>query len=340
MQVSRLVALANRFFLIMGGGLLLAYLIVAYFRVPPFDYALLMHGAETFCFDSTTFEFGVSATGRNFYPATFYTTFCLPHHLLPHLLLALWLLIPCGLALWLAGFRSAVLVYPPLFILLLLGQSSWLVLPLYILLVYGRETPRWWYGFAFVGLAFKPHIALPAALILCWRWRHTRPILLTGALAVAAVLLPSFIMRPGWLLEWLPKGRGFEPVNLASIAYVPVRLLRLPFDPDPLALLGVWLFCLGVGVALYALLRRRRGELEIYDWILIFFFVLPLLNDYDLVVLLPLIAVRPRRLLLALTAGILTWVYAMMTLQWNMSVLVTAVLLFERFLRVERPRAL
>ncbi len=329
----------NTLLLALAAALLIAYVIVSFSTYPPYDYHLLMRGTESFCFDNANFSFGISVehVQRNFYPAPFYTTFCLPNHYTPQLLLAVWMLVPFGLAVWLADRRAAVLVYPPLFILLLLGQSSWLTMLLFIMAArHTKERPvRWWHGLIFGVSVFKPHIAFPAFVYLVYRWRNHRRTLVVGALTMLAVVLPSFVIRPGWISEWLPSGRGFEPVNLASIAYIPVRLGRIPFAPDSTVQALVWLFCLAVGIVVYILLKRQRSKLEIYDWMLLFFFVNPALNDYDLVVLLPFIANHPRRLLLAVTAGIVTWVYAMMTLQWNMSFMVMLVLLFARVWHVD-----
>ena len=69
--MSRLiVAGANRLALILGTGFLIAFLIVSYFRLPPYDYLILMRGADTFCFHNELFQFGISVeqVERNFYP--------------------------------------------------------------------------------------------------------------------------------------------------------------------------------------------------------------------------------------------------------------------------------
>ncbi|MBN1967090.1 MAG: hypothetical protein JW910_20720, partial [Anaerolineae bacterium] len=296
---------------------LIAFAAMSFMTAPPYDYALLMHGAETFCFAPDDFEFGLSL--HAYYPAPFYTLFCLPAHfaLTEAILRVLWLFVPVGLTLWLARGRAAALAYPPLGVLLLIGQSSWLLLPLYILAARddGKKPSRWWFGLIVALGVIKPHVALPAWLWLSWRWWRRRewPALITWGLALIVLVVPSFLMRPGWLLEWLPNGRGFESVNLASIALIPVQVGGLDFAPPPGALLAVWGFCALVGTGVYALLRWRRGRLTGYDWVLLFFFISPVLNDYDLVVLLPFITRRRRRLLLALTAGVVTWLFAMVT---------------------------
>ncbi len=325
-------------------GLVIAFVVISFaVEKPPYDYWLLMNGANLFCFDQAAFRYGLDL--HIYYPAPFYTTFCLPYHYAEPLLRWVWMLAPVLLTLWLARGRAAALAYPPLGVLLLIGQSSWLIIPAYIIGARDHMDRRvpWWYGLVMALGVFKPHVALPVWACLAWRWWRRREwaALIAWATGVIVLMLPAFLLRPGWLLEWLPNGRGFEPVNLASVALIPVQLAGMGFAPGPEALAVVWGFCLLVGVAGYTLLRRRRGRLTLYDWALLFFFVSPVLNDYDLVVLLPFVAQRRRRLLLALTAGIVTWLFAMMSgavsahARWSMSLLVTLALLALRLWRVD-----
>ncbi len=320
-------------------GFLIAFVTMSFVvDSQPWDYYLLMRGADLFCFDPDSFEFGRDL--HIHYPAPFYSTFCLPYRVAEPVLRWVWMLAPVVLTLWLARGRAAALAYAPLGVLLLIGQSSWLLMPPFIVAARQRDDRAvpWWQG-ALVALGiFKPHVAAPVWVWLAWRWWKQRQwsALVTWAVVMIAIVLPSFILRPNWLLEWLPNGRGFEPVNLASLAQVPVILGGLGFAPGTGELLAAFGFCLLAGVVVYLLLRWRRGKLVLYDWVLLFFFVGPFVNDYDLVVLLPFIAGRRRRLLLALTAGLLTWLFAMMSgetspfARWSMSLLVTLVLLAER----------
>lgn len=320
-------------------GFLIAFVAISFLvDSQPWDYYLLMRGADWFCFAPEHFAFGRDL--HIHYPAPFYSTFCLPYRVAEPILRWAWMLAPVFLALWLMRGRAAVLAYPPLGVLLLIGQSSWLLMPPFIVAAcqQGQSRIPWWQG-ALVALGvFKPHVAAPIWIWLAWRWWRQRqwPALAAWVAGVIGLVLPSFILRPNWLFEWLPNGRGFEPVNLASIAQVPVILGGLAYAPGTSGLLGVVSFCLLIGLIVYGLLRWRRGTLALYDWVLLFFFVSPFVNDYDLVVLLPFIARSRRLLLLALTAGILVWLFAMLSgvtsdhYRWSMSVLVTLVLIGER----------
>lgn len=335
----------NMTIIVIGIALVLTYWGVGEFirGLPPYDYLHLMSSSQQFCYSQSTFEFG----WPHLYPATFYTTFCGFYHYAPPVLSFLWLMIPTLLVLWLSGRRAAVLVYPPFVILLILGQSTWLIIPIYALIVFVLEQNKplkWWQGILLAGTVFKPHIAILGVIWLIYRGFKYRGFWMTAFVTWFLLTVPGIFMRPTWLFEWLPSGRGFEPISLGSIAIIPVRLLGLDvsrvigMDPGPVNQLIVWFFCGALTVILLLLLRRRRGRLTIYDWLLVFCFANPLLNDYDLVILLPFVARYPRRLLLTLVCSLAVWVYVLMTGysagtlgQYNAVLLITTVLLFERF---------
>lgn len=322
-------------------ALYIAFIIVSFQTYPPYDYSLLMRGADSFCYNPSQFVYG--RLYDNYYPAPFYTTFCVPLRLAPDVLRFLWLVVPFVLVLVLSGWRAAVFASPALFILFLLGQSTWILLPLYMLGVHYSEggRVRAWHGWL-LGLAvLKPHIALPAALYLLWHWRRQRWALVWAVVSVTIITLPSFFIMPNWPIQWLSNTRGFEPINLASIAFLPRNGLGLSAIPSTSEQVLVWLFCIAIALVLYRLLLWRRKQVIWYDLVLIYFLTLPLINDYDLVVLLPFIGDRPRRLLLSNTAGILAWIIVAFTFvnldkaRWSMSFFITFILLVVRFARLD-----
>src|SRR5690606_6896582 len=122
----------NILFIVIGIAIVLSYWGIGEFirGIPPYDYLHLMNSSRVFCYSQATFEFG----WPHLYPATFYTTFCGFYLYAAPVLSFLWLVIPIVMALILSGRRAAVLVFPPLVILLILGQSTWLILPIYMLI--------------------------------------------------------------------------------------------------------------------------------------------------------------------------------------------------------------
>lgn len=319
----------------------------------PFDYRILMDSAERYCYAPDSFQYGitrypVAEDGRevlpqlSFYPATFYVAFCALAHHAPALNLLLWMLLPLVTAFMLSGGRAAILAYPPLFLLILLGQSTtWVMLMLVLIAHYEQGGKvRAWHGIAVASFFFKPHLAALGLLYLLWRWRKS-PATLAVALGMAlALLIPAFAYLPSWVGEWLAQGRrGFEIGSMVSVAGWWVRMFNLPFAPSASVQLLVWGISAGVAVGLLGLAYWRRGKLEFYDWLLVLCLTLPLIHDYDLVILLPFIALRPRLLLVALVCGALAWLFAMFSRQpdglgmfsacWTMSFMLYAVRLLK-----------
>lgn len=304
----------------------------------PYDYALLHFGGDAFCFHPDEFAY----TGEYLYPAPFYTTFCGFFRYTPELLYVVWMVAPFILVLILAGQRAAVLVYPPFYIHMLLGQSTWLLLPVYWLANRASEeqSVRWWYGLVVPLALLKPHIALLPLVWLLYVGRKKLVFWFVALLSALVVLLPSFILYPAWLWDWLSAGRGFKIPSIANVGIIPIQLLQLgeteiKQSASSGAELIVLAFCGVIALGLLAGLYWRRGKLEFYDWVLVFAFTNPFMHDYDLIILLPFIANRPKRLLLALTAGIVVWVYAGFTYYYNASVIISMALLAARFLRLD-----
>lgn len=327
----------NMGFVVFAFGLLLAFLIVSQYirRDLPYDYAQLMVGSERFCYETDAFAYD----GFWLYPAPFYATFCGLQQHLPQALFWGWMLAPFLLLIVFSGQRAAVFAYPPLYIHTLLGQSTWLLLPLYWL---ADRVPsvRWWHGLLLPVALFKPHIAVLPLVWLVWHQRRRWRFLATGLLSSMVVLVPAFALRPDWLVQWLAAGRGFKLVSVANVGIIPMQLLQLGETQQALVsssvgLLLVLAFCGGIAALLVVALHRWRGTLDFYDWVLVFALTNPFIHDYDLVILLPLIANRPQRLLLALTAGLLAWLYAQMTANYNASVVIPLALLTARFVRLD-----
>ena len=293
----------RRLNLILGGVLIsipVAYVIVALATgARAFDYGTTLYAADLFCYQPDAF--GYTAALNTFYPAPFYTTFCWPHRYIEPLLYIVWLLAPVGLMLWLARGRALALTYPPLADTVLLGQNTWLLLPLFALgdaHERGQRVP-WWHGLIAALGVLKPHIAFPVWIWLGWRWRGQWRVYAAWALGTLGLLLPGFLLRPGWLGEWLSnsiQGRGtLAAIGRASVALVPDRL--------GFSTVVIYLFCGVVALLVYGLLRWRRGKLDFYDWTLLFVFASPMLNAYDLIVLVPFLVRRRRRMWLALAPG-------------------------------------
>ena len=105
-------------------------------------------------------------------------------------------------------------------------------------------------------------------------------------LTATALYLPSFLFYPTWLLDWLGNARTLRPRAMAG--FIPRVLIE--FTAGGLFWMGV--LVLG-GVLLGWLWRGRRLDLD--SAVLWSFVVSPLLHDYDLFQIVPML--QGRRLL-------------------------------------------
>jgi len=320
--------------MLIGATLALALASLAVGR-GPYDYSLLISAAERFCFYPEHFQYGDA--GRVYYPAPFYTALCVPSRYAEPLLRLLWMVAPVALGLWMARGRAAPLLIPALGDHMLLGQSTWLLLPQYWLAERAARGDRatFWHGLLVAPGMFKPHVAALAWVWLAVRWRGQWRAYAGWLAGVLLLSVPAFVLQPDWPLAWLAVafgGRAEDSTIGRASLYLVADRLALPM------LIGL-AWCLLAAGLIVMLLRWRRGTMEFYDWVLVFALGNPLLNAYDLIFLLPCLLHDRRRIGVALTAGVVAWAFAFVAGRFSLSLLVTLVLLVERLWRVERPRA-
>lgn len=230
---------------------------------------------------------------NSYYPMPFVVVFGL-FSLLPRpISLALWLLIPVGLAWLISGRKPWVLLFAPLFGHFVGGQSA--VLAMLGLWGY-RRTPdleRFGGGAWLAVLAFKPQLAIFPLLYagkqwLEYLWRERR--IPAQAWGWAGGILVYYLVGalaggPMWVLDWLANPR---PVGLrAQAGILPRTLIELGLLPQALLF---WLLLAGGALALLtgAWLRNyRRMPFDL--WIFLSATFNLLMHDYDLIQLIPLL---------------------------------------------------
>lgn len=327
----------NTILIVFGISLLLAYVgaSLTLEDAYPYDYGILVSGTEVFCFQPDQFDYNPLWL----YPAPFYSAMCLPIAVSPIITLILWMIVPFLMVLVLAGRRAVILIFPPFVLHMILGQSTWLVLPLFAYALWSNEkSVRWWHGIITLLVVFKPHIGGLAVVWLWYHYRHRRGFIITSFLSIVTVVIPAFLMQPTWLVDWLGNGRSFKLSSMANLGIIPVDLLGLGGEevlelaPTLSDQLPVYLFGGVLAIVLLCVVYRQRGTLTLYDWVLAFCLSNPLLHDYDLIILIPFIGLFPRRLLLGLTTGIIVWIYALMTGAYQASIFIPLILWVSRVL--------
>jgi hypothetical protein len=119
--------------------------------------------------------------------------------------------------------------------------------------------------------------------------------------ASAVIFLPAFAVMPDWPARWLGSPRPiFE--RAVSGAF-PRALLVAGVDPGSI---GYWLLLAFAGLILLVLVRRIAGGLPLELALVWSFIVSPLVHDYDLVQLVPLLD-SPRLRGAALLSSVPGW---------------------------------
>lgn len=240
---------------------------------------------------------GSKVYGENsYYPMPFVMLFAL-FDWLPHpISITAWLLLPVILALWLAKWNPIILLYAPLFAHFLGGQAS--VFGMIGLWGYRKNVHKA-IGGVFLGLMLlKPQLGIfPLAFAITRWWQQFREEkqvpwqVWTWVSAMLFLFLPGFFVMPDWPLRWL---RTPRPLFERALAGFLPRTLLCFFDPH---VAWYWLILVGLGIVAFILIWYRTRQSNKLDFLVMTSFIVsPLVHDYDLIQLIPLLDDRRRRI--------------------------------------------
>jgi hypothetical protein len=258
---------------------------------------------ETFRSIGLRFLSGLSPYGENsYYPMPFVGIFAVLSALPRPLAAILWLGLPLLAAFAIAGWSPWVLVFAPLLAHFTGGQSA--LFGLLAVWAVRRRPDAVLTGVLLALATVKPQLAIVPILWASVSWfksyRLARRIpkqLAAFVISLSLIWLPWFLIRPGWLLEWLSNPR---PLFERAMAGILPRSLLLLGVPAPL----YWLLILVAAVLLLWALRR---SLSLDVCLLIWFVISPLVHDYDLIQLIPILDTRLKQWA-AVLAGVPTLV--------------------------------
>jgi hypothetical protein len=236
---------------------------------------------------------GKEVYGENsYYPLPFVMIFACFSWLPRPLSMALWFLLPVLLALAIAGWRPYPLLFAPVFSHFVGGQTS--VFGLLGLWGYRRQiAPENISGGIWLGLTLlKPQLGLVPLAFAISQWvsyfRSRRRIprqAWAWGITMLILYLPSFFLMPDWLHRWLQSPRPL--FERAMSGFIPRTLLILGANPRGVS---YWLIGGALGALLLSaiwLLNRRRLP---FDAVILWSFVTsPLVHDYDLIQIVPLL---------------------------------------------------
>ena len=253
---------------------------------------------------------GGDVYGENsYYPMPYVMIFAAIAWLPRQLGIALWLLGPVLAALFISGGNPLVLLFAPVFGHFAGGQSS--VFGMLGLWGYRKHTQSdHAAGGVWLGLTMlKPQlgiIPLAFAAVQWWKSLRTEKRIprqaWAFALTAALIYLPGFLILPDWPARWLNSPRPLFERALSG--FVPRTLLYL-FPGGQTG--SYWLVWAGVALLLFLavwFLARKQITLDLA--VLWGFVVNPLVHDYDLIQLVPLLD-TPRRMLSAVLLSLPGW---------------------------------
>ncbi|WP_162787656.1 hypothetical protein [Anaerolinea thermolimosa] len=239
----------------------------------------------------TRFLRGEEVYGENsYYPLPFVMIFAGFAALPRPVSMALWLFLPVIVAWWISGWKLWVLLYAPLIAHFLGGQTAvfgmiglwgyrqrqktdhfgggiWLALtlikPQLGLLPLSWAISRWWKAFRGTGQIPKQFLGWVAAMIFIYG-------------------IP-FLVAPDWLSQWLSHPRPLFERALAG--FVPRGLVMLGIHGW--AFWGLWVII--TLLSFVWILKHVRQKLDLDLLTLWYFCISPLVHDYDLIQMIPLL---------------------------------------------------
>ncbi len=249
--------------------------------------------------------------------------------------IALWHGLPLLAALYVARFRAWVLMFAPLFAHVVGGQSS--LFGLVGVYGYRRYATHWRGGIFLAILTFKPQLALVPLAWAGWQWqatiRTTRRVpdqLWAFVGSVALIYGPAFLLIPDWPVQWL---KGPRPLFERALAGFVPRTLLILFGESGLLFWAVWLLITSVSLAW---LVRQSPD---FDRLMLWSFVVhPMMHDYDLIQMIPLLqTARLRRA--AVIASLPTWMVIFLAYSSNSAWYVVVLIPLAAFITIMWPHS-
>lgn len=286
--------------------LLIPYLLYLGFIIQrdqgPVDY-------ETFMAIGGRLLAGGQVYGENsYYPMPFVMLFALFSWLPRPLSMALWLLGPVLATLAITRGNPLVLLFAPLFGHFAGGQSAVFgMLGLWGYRKFG-QTDRAAGGIFLALMLLKPQLGVIPLAFAGWQWwialRKQRKIprqALAWVGTMLALFLPGFLVMPDWPAHWLGSPRPLFERALSG--FVPRTLLYLVSPGQAV----FWIILAAIGaLLLYAVWRLNHKSITLDLAVVWGFVISPLVHDYDLIQLIPLLD-KPGLMVAAVLLSIPGW---------------------------------
>jgi hypothetical protein len=258
----------------------LYFIFVINIGIGPIDY-------ETFMQIGHNLIEGKHIYGENsYYPMPYVGIFAIFSQLPFSLSFLFWVFIPVFCALVISGWSPLILLFAPLLGHFLGGQTA--IFGMLGLWGYRKNHMSKWAGIWLSLLLLKPQLAIAPLGWITYKWvkqfiseKKIPDQLIIFLISTSIIFLPWFIHNPKWVLEWLANPRNLGSRAMAGI--IPRTLMYLKLHP-----IIFWLLILIITASIIYVMYKKR-QVNFDKIILLSFVIFPLLNDYDLIQLIPLL---------------------------------------------------
>jgi hypothetical protein len=252
----------------------------------PIDY-------ETFMQIGARFVEGKKIYGENsYYPMPYVGIFAFFSQLPFSISFLAWVILPVISAVVISGWSPLILLFGPLFGHFVGGQSA--IFGMLGIWGYRRNQKSKWAGIWLSLLLLKPQLAIAPLSWAVYKWlkQFISEKKIPGQFSVffitsLFIFLPWFVQNPNWVSEWLANPRNLGLRGMAGI--IPRTLMYMNFHP-----IIFWLLIFSLTFFFIYIMNKRQINFD--KIILLSFVIFPLLNDYDMIQLIPLLDNHKRRI--------------------------------------------
>jgi hypothetical protein len=253
---------------------------------------------------------------------------------------------PVLIALAITNWSPWILLFGPLYGNMVGGQSA--IFAMLGLWGYRKHinTDDWRAGFWLGILLLKPHLGIFPILWACLHWfgyvrRERRiPRQAIGFVATGiGLFLPGFLIMPDWVVQWQQRLHQYNPIIIRTEAgFIPRTLLFFTDRGSP----SFWIpLLITAGLLLIIIWAIQRTWLTFDVYILWSTVISPLVHDYDVIQLIPLLD-TPRKQLIAAVLSIPLWFVILLAYgndqAWYVVTLIPlGLLLFNLFVQKQEP---
>ena len=253
----------------------------------PIDY-------ETFMQIGRNFLENKSVYGENsFYPMPYVGIFSLFSQIPFEISFLIWVFLPVIFALFISNLSPWILLFAPLFSHFTGGQTA--IFGMLGLWGYRKNQQSLWGGVWLSLLLIKPQLAIAPLAWAGYLWvkdflvnKKVPRQMIVFICSACIIFLPWFAFNSSWLSEWLSNPRSLRLRAMAGLIPRLMMYLNIPT-------IVFWII-IGLLIILTCIWVIRKKKMDLDIAVLLSFILLPIVHDYDLIQIIPLLNNSKRRI--------------------------------------------